>query len=339
MMNNSIDNCFITEPEELKFISDVVNQVLDSKHHLADIKGLQAALKEVSLEHGKEIQMNLVFEENQLAGFNFSFTNNPSKTTDTISFNQQQINIESEKGNIISYEQTTTIAATESEYNLTNSSLSPGYITLTPGLQVEDQRIINEEPLENQKFIKSPFPVISNINPSLTNIANQLANQHEVNGLLLTGLPLKTGISLTDTLRVEEKPDIQTAGLALLRRFEQVLPQEFMELKAGESPKAFNWKDPESNKQYRFCFEAAKTDIEGNILIPEKLKGFDTKSGSDVQQVFEATLIDSKYNRWSIEQCDFNKNQIKSLNLATKSTLPNHSTVSIDTVGDFSYEM
>ncbi|NJO31569.1 MAG: hypothetical protein HC874_31445, partial [Richelia sp. SL_2_1] len=51
-----------------------------------------------------------------------------------------------------------------------------------------------------------------------------------------------------------------------------------MELKAGETPKAFNWKDPESNKQYRFCFEAAKTDIEGNILIPEKLKGFDTKS-------------------------------------------------------------
>ena len=338
-MNNSIDNCLITDPLDLNYISHVVNQVLESKHHLADITDLQAALKEVSLKHGQEIQMNLVFEENQLSGFNFSFKDEPSKATATIPFKQQQLNIESEKGNIISYEQTTTIAATESEHNLTNFSLSPGYITLTPGLQVEDQRIINEEPLENQKFIKSPFPVISNINPSLSNIANQLVNQHEVNGLLLTGLPLKTGISLTDTLRVEEKPDIQTAGLALLKRFEQVLPQEFMELKAGESPKAFNWKDPESNKQYRFSFEAAKTDIEGNILIPEKLKGFETKSGSNVQQVFEATLIDSKYNRWSIEQCDFNKNQIKSLNLAIKSTLPNHSTVSIDTVGDFSYEM
>ncbi|MBE9216443.1 hypothetical protein IQ247_27925, partial [Plectonema cf. radiosum LEGE 06105] len=308
-MSNSIDDCFITDPSDLNYISEVVNQVLNNRHHLADIKDLQAALREVSLEHGKEIQMNLVFEENQLAGFNFSFTNNLSKTTDTIPFEQQQINIDSAKGEIISYKQTTIITATQSENNLTNSFPSPGYITLTPGLQVEDQRIINEEPLENQKFIKLPFPVISNINPSLTNIANQLANQQEVNGLLLTGLPLKTGISLTDTLRVEEKPDIQTAGLALLRRFEQVLPQEFMELKAGETPKAFNWKDPESNKQYRFCFEAAKTDIEGNILIPEKLKGFDTKSGSNVQQVFEATLIDSKYNRWSIEQCDFNKNQ------------------------------
>ena len=338
-MSNSIDDCFITDPSDLNYISDVVNQVLDNRHHLADVKGLQAALKEVSLEHGKEIQMNLVFEENQLAGFNFSFTNNPSKTTDTISFNQQQINIESEKGNIISYEQTTTIAATESEHNLTNSSPSPGYITLTPGLQVEDQHIINDEPPENHTILKSSFSVQGNINPSLINIANQLTNQQEVNGLLLTGLPLKSSISIRDTLKVEDKPDIQTAGLALLKRFEQVLPQEFMELKAGETPKAFNWKDPESNKQYRFCFEAAKTDIEGNILIPEKLKGFDTKSGSNVQQVFEATLIDSKYNRWSIEQCDFNKNQIKSLNLATKSTLPNHSTVSIDTVGDFSYEM
>ncbi|MGB3653827.1 MAG: hypothetical protein WBA41_21785, partial [Rivularia sp. (in: cyanobacteria)] len=270
-MNNSIDNCFITDPAELKFISDVVNQVLDSKHHLADVKDLQAALKEISLERGQEIQMNLVFEENQLTGFNFSFKDEPSKTTATIPFKQQQLNIESEKGNITSYEQTTTIATTQSENNLINSFPSPGYITLTPGLQVEDQRIINEEPPENQEILTSAFPARGNINPRLTNIANQLANQQEVNGLLLTGLPLKTGISLTDTLRVEEKPDIQTAGLAMLKRFQQILPQEFMELKAGESPKAFNWKDPELNKQYRFCFEAAKTDIEGNILIPEKL--------------------------------------------------------------------
>lgn len=332
-MNNSLDNCFITDPAELKFISDVVNQVLDSKHHLADVKDLQAALKEVSLERGQEVQMNLVFDENQLTGFNFSFKDDPSKTTETIPFKQQQLDIESEKGSIISYEQITTIATTESRSNLIPSP-SPGYITLTPGLQVEDQRIINSEPPENQEILTSPFPARGNINPSLTNIANQLANQQEVNGLLLTGLPLKTGISLSDTLLLEDKPDIQTAGLAILKRFQQILPQEFMELKAGEVPKSFNWKDPELNKQYRFCFEAAKTDIEGNILIPEKLKGFDAKSGSNVQQVFEATLIDSKYNRWSIEQCDFNKNQIKSLNLATKSTLPNHSTVSIDTVGD-----
>ncbi|NJL81350.1 MAG: hypothetical protein HC917_25915 [Richelia sp. SM2_1_7] len=337
-MNNSIDNCFITDPEELKYISDVVNQVLDDKHNLTDVKDFQAALREASLELGREIQMNLVFDENQLSGFNFSFQDDPNKTTATIPFKQQQLNVESEKGSIISKEQTTTISTKESKSNLISLS-SPGYITLTPELQVEDQHIINEEPPENHTILKSSFSVQGNINPGLINIANQLTNQQEVNGLLLTGLPLKSSISLRDTLKVEDKPDIQTAGLALIKRFEQVLPQEFINLKTGEFPKAFNWKDPESNKQYRFCFEAAKTDIEGNILIPEKLKGFDTKSGSNVQQVFEATLIDSKYNRWSIEQCDFNKNQIQSLNLATKSTLPNHSTVSIDAVGDFSYEM
>ncbi|NJN14040.1 MAG: hypothetical protein HC815_41690 [Richelia sp. RM1_1_1] len=324
-MSNSINNCFIADLSDLNYIFDVVNQVLDSRHHLADIKDFQAVLKEASLERGREVQMNLVFEENQLTGFNFSFQDDPSKTTATIPFKEQQLNVESEKSSVISKEQTTTIATTESISKLI-SLPSPGYITLTPGLQVEEQRIINPEPPENQEILTSPFPARGNINPSLTNIVNQLANQQEVNGLLLTGLPLKTGISLTDTLRVEEKPDIQTAGLAMLKRFEQILPQEFIELKTGEVPKAFNWKDPESNKQYHFCFEAAKTDIEGNILIPQKLKGFDKKPDSNVQQVFEATLIDSKYNRWSIEQCDFNKNQIQSLNVATKSTLPNHST-------------
>ena len=154
-MNNSIDNCFITEPEELKFISDVVNQALDSKHHLGHIKDLQAALKEVSLERGQEVQMNLVFDENQLTGFNFSFKDDPSKTIETIPFKQHQLDIESEKGNIISKAQTTIIATTESKSNLI-SSPSPGYITLTPGLQVEDQRIINSELPENQENLTSP---------------------------------------------------------------------------------------------------------------------------------------------------------------------------------------
>lgn len=338
-MSKLIDNCFITDPLDLNYISHVVNQVLESKHHLADIKDLQRALKEVSLKYGQEIQMNLVFEENQLSGFNFSFTNDSSKTTATIPFKQQQSNISSEKGDIISGKQTASSVVIQSENNLTVSSPPSQEITITPGLQVEDQHIINPEQLENQTILKSSFSVKGNINPGLINIANQLANQQEINGLLLTGLPLKSSINLKDALQQEEQPDIQTAGLAILRRFEQVLPQEFIELKAGEAPKAFNWKDPKSNKQYRFCFEAAKTDLDGNVLIPASLKGFDTKSVKTEQQVFVATLIDSKYNRWSIEQCDFNKNQIQSLKKASQSTLPNHSTVSLDAVGDFSYEI
>ena len=220
-MSNSIDNCFITDPLDLNYITHVVNQVLESKHHLADIKDLQTVLKEVSLEHGQEIQMNLVFEENQLSGFNFSFTKDSSKTTDTIPFKQQQSNISSEKGDIISGKQTTSSVVTQPENNVTVSSLS-SEITITPGLQVEDQHIINPEQLENQTILKSSFSVKGNINPGLINIANQLANQQEINGLLLTGLPLKSSINLKDTLQQEEKPDIQTAGLAILRRFEQV---------------------------------------------------------------------------------------------------------------------
>ncbi|MEO1561270.1 MAG: hypothetical protein AAFS12_17165, partial [Cyanobacteria bacterium J06632_19] len=252
---------------------------------------------------------------------------------------EQQSNISSEKGDIISGKKTISSVVTQPENNITVSSPLSQKITITPGLQVQDQHIINPEQLENQTILKSSFSVKGNINPGLINIANQLANQQEVNGLLLTGLPLKSSINLKDTLQQEEKPDIQTAGLAILRRFEQVLPQEFIELKAGETPKAFNWKDPKSNKQYHFCFEAAKTDLDGNVIIPPSLKGFDTKSVETKQQVFAATLIDSKYNRWSIEQCDFNKNQIQSLKKASQSTLPNHSTASLGAVNDFSYEI
>ncbi len=243
-MSKLIDNCFITDPLDLNYISHVVNQVLESKHHLADIKDLQASLKEVSLQHGQEIQMNLVFEENQLSGFNFSVTNDSSKTTANIPFKQQQSNISSEKGDIISGKQTISSVVTQPENNITVSSPSSQKITITPGLQVEDQHIINPEQPENQTILKSSFSVKENINPDLINIANQLANQQEVNGLLLTGLPLKSSINLKGALQQEEQLDVQTAGLAILKRFEQVLPQEFIELKAGEAPKAFNWKDP-----------------------------------------------------------------------------------------------
>lgn len=70
------------------------------------------------------------------------------------------------------------------------------------------------------------------------------------------------------------------------------------------------------------------------------MKGFEKIPGSDsVHPVFAATLIDAKYNRWSIEQCDFDKSQIQSLNFAAKPTPPNHSTALTNAVGDFSYEM
>ncbi len=340
-MTETINNYWISDPKDLKYISDVVNQVLDNKNELADIKDLQAALKSVSLEHGKEIQINLVFEENELTGFNFSFKNDPTITTDLIPFKQQQINVESENGDIIPHTQPTStidIAATKSE-SIASHSPSPNEIILTPGLQVEGQRIINPDDSEIEETLKSPFSRYGQLNPGLRNVANQLASRSEIDGLLLTGLTLKTALPLTE-IQTEDKPDVQTAGLAVIKRFQQVLPQEFIDLKAGNSPKDFNWKDPQSNKQYQFCFKAAQTNVEGDILIPASLKGFEKIPGSDsMHPVFAATLIDAKYNRWSIEQCDFDKSQIQSLNFAARPTPPNHSTALTNAVGDFLGEM
>ncbi|AKG21475.1 hypothetical protein IJ00_09410 [Calothrix sp. 336/3] len=52
------------------------------------------------------------------------------------------------------------------------------------------------------------------------------------------------------------------------------------------------------------------------------MKGFEIVSDSEIQPVLIANLIDEKYNRWSIEKCDFNQRQIQSLNFACKSNIP-----------------
>ncbi|BAZ37491.1 hypothetical protein NIES4101_34140 [Calothrix sp. NIES-4101] len=328
-------NNLITNPDDLEYISDIANQVLENRQKLTDIKDLQAALKEVSLEHGREIQINLVFTENLLTGFNFSFVHDPEKTTPTIPFKPQEINIDSNHSDIIPYSQATTkieIATTNRQGNLTIPSSSPSGIIINPGLQVEDQRIINPNDSETNQIIETPTPRLKKRNPGLINAVSQLANQHEINGLMLTGLGLKTGISVTDTLQTEEKPDIQNTGLAIIKRFQQVLPEEFMTLKAGDYPQSFKWKDPESNKQYHFYFEAAPRNEIGETITTASLKGFEIISGSDIKPVFIANLIDAKYNRWSIEQCDFNQRQIQSLNLACKSTVPHQPKTTVNNI-------
>ncbi len=337
------DNCFITNPEDLIYISDVVNQVLENYQKLANIIDVQAALKEVSLERGRELQINLVLEDNLLAGFNFSFTSDLNKTTPTIALKQHEINIDSYQGDIIPHQQsaiTVDIAATRLKENLVIPSPSPNEIILTPGLQVEDQQIINPDNSENNQTIETPSSRAKKINPSLIGAAHQLANQHEVNGLLLTGLTLKTGISITNALQGEDKPDIQNAGLTIIKRFQQILPEEFLAFKTGDSPQAFKWKDPKSNKQYHFYFEAAQTNEVGDIVTPASLKGFEIPSGSDsMQSIFIANLIDAKFNHWNIEQCDFNQRQIQSLNLACKPTMPHPQNAITNTIHEFCPEI
>jgi hypothetical protein len=339
MVDVAGNNCFITDPGDLSYISDVVNEVLGNKHQLANIIDVQAALKEVSLERGRELQINLVFEDNLLAGFNFSFTSDPNKTTPTIALKQQEININSYQGNIIPYQQSVInvdITATKLKGNLVIPSQSPNEIILTPGLQVEDQQIINPDNSETNETIETPYSGLGKINPGLIGAAHQLANQHEVNGLLLTGLSLKTGIFVANNLQTEDKPDIQNAGLVIIKRFQQILPEEFIAFKAGDSPQAFKWKDPESNKQYHFFFATAQTNEAGDIVTLTSLKGFEITSGSDsMKPVFVANLIDARYNHWSIEQCDFSQRQIQSLNLAVKPKILHHTTAIANTSRDF----
>lgn len=98
-----------------------------------------------------------------------------------------------------------------------------------------------------------------------------------------------------------------------------MLPQQFEELKNGGSPKLFNWKDSHSGKSYQFEFEAATFPPEGKPLKPATLKGFE-ESGNNFYQVFAAQLVEPKSNRWSIEQCDFNLVQLRSLSVADKSS-------------------
>ena len=119
-MTEAQGNCFITDPAELHYISDVVNQVLERKHFLGSIQDFQSLLKEASLSQGREIQMNLVNQNDRLVGFNFSFPNHPNKTTSTIPF-KPQLELAQPGGSILAQPPqncTIDVAATKMKGNL-----------------------------------------------------------------------------------------------------------------------------------------------------------------------------------------------------------------------------
>lgn len=341
-MSEAISLSAIADPTDLQYISSVVNQVLDKQHKLGCVKDLQTALKEVSLERDREIQMNLVFQENQLTGFNFSFKNEPEKTTETIPFQQQQINLGQRGGeNIVLHEpQTTTLDVATSDKNGTLSISHRGKLTLIPPLPVEDQHLVpTEENSETEEFLNSPHSRFTKMNSEVANIANQLASRNEIDGLWLTGKALVAGTSLASTLQTDELQDIQSAGLSIIKRFQQVLPQQFSEFKDGKAPKGFAWKDPQSGKQYRFYFEADLTIPEGNVSTPASLKGFEKVSGDNsIHPMFVANLTDAKYNCWSIEQCKFTTDQLRSLSVADRLMLIDHSHTTIPSKNGIFYE-
>lgn len=140
---------------------------------------------------------------------------------------------------------------------------------------------------------------------------------NELNGLWIAGTALKPVTAAAQLLETEAKADIQSAGQSIIKRFEQVLPQQFEALKTGISPKPFNWKDCHSGKFYFFEFETATSSPEGKPITPVTLRGFE-ESGNELKPVFSAQLVEPKSNRWSIEQCDFNSVQLRSLSVANK---------------------
>ncbi|NJL63259.1 MAG: hypothetical protein HC903_17325 [Methylacidiphilales bacterium] len=311
---------------------------MDNKQELSSIKDVQRALKELSLERGREIQINLVFEENRLTGFNFSFKASPSQSTATISF-KQKIEIKSGRGDLVTPSNQTNALDNLLKNNQGNISIPSSCIReiiALPKSELIDEQIIFNEASE---ITTSISPRLPKTNHALTSFAHQLVLQNEINGLWLAGLNLKGGISLISNLPKEDKFDIHTAGLELIKRFQLILPEEFISLKAKSIPKSIKWKDTKSNKQYQFDFNIPETNISGDITRYTSLKGFELNTNSNpVKPVFIANLVDEKYNRWSIDQCDFTNNQIQSLSFAIKPTLSNRSTALNHAVDGFSYQ-
>jgi hypothetical protein len=338
-MAESIDNSILSENHDLQYISDVVNQVLAQGNGLASVKDFQSALKEISAARGREVQMNLVTDQNQIVGFNFSFKDTPNKCTTTIPFKhhqqeeeqvneliithpnkwistiplkQQQQKEEQVDGSIVTHQKqqkTIDVVATGVKGDIVHSSSEEldQTLPLTPIFP------LSIDSSENLNSSTSGLPM----NLDLAKAVQQLASSNELNGLWITGTALKPVAAAAKFLETEVKPDIHAAGQAVIKRFEQVLPQQFEELKTGGSPKPFNWKDFHSGKLYLFEFEVATSSPEGKPITPATLRGFE-ESGNELKPVFSAQLVDPKSNHWSIEQCDFTQVQLRSLSVADK---------------------
>lgn len=297
------DNSFITDRDELEYISNVVNQILSKPQEFSSIEDFQAAVAKKSSELGREVQVNLVVDQNRVTGMNFSFADDPAKKTPTISFSPQEKELAKSSGQLLTDDKSGALALG----NHPNANQSgKGALVAPPPQQVEQVR---DRP-ENPDSLKSPEPR-GKMNLGLAREAEKLAARQELDGLWLTGNALKTVTTLAQLLEKKDPIDKQAAGNAIIGRFEQLSPERFAALKAGDSPKPFNWRDPSSKKLYRFEFEAAAADNS----TPHQLRGF-VIDGSSKTPVFSALSHDAK--RWLIGQCDFSKQQLRSLSQAQR---------------------
>lgn len=204
--------------------------------------------------------------------------------------------------------------------------------TLTPGIGEELSKkapeLVQIEPLQEEpltvdfEFLENPeeglhSPTakegLKKFNAQLANVADRLAASRELNGLFLLGLGgqlTSAGLSLV----AKETIDQQNAGTAIIRRFEQILPDRFK----GDSQDSFVWSDPNTSKKYRFELSGGDAIQLGEKVenTPRVLRGVELFSQGKEKNVFLASTLDAK--NWRIEQCDFSLGQIESLTKARR---------------------
>ena len=179
----------------------------------------------------------------------------------------------------------------------------------SPETSLKQQQESELEQTENQEdSLKSSKEKrgLHNLNKNLAIVAQQLANQNEVNGLLLAGLPLTAVTKIAEPLVDRKTLDKQAAGVAVINRFQQILPDRFV----LNSNQPFSWKDPNSGKKYKFQLSGGNLSQKEvrKLRSPRVLRGQETNSA---KEVFVASSLD--YKHWRIEKCDFNYSQISSL--------------------------
>jgi hypothetical protein len=174
-------------------------------------------------------------------------------------------------------------------------------------------------PTPEEDKLNSPLSMdgLKKFNKQLGYLADKLTAKGELNGLFLLGL----GTQLASTgihLLTREAKDQQEAGMAIIKRFEQILPERIQ----GDSLEPFVWKQPNSEKTYRFELSGGEPSKEKGKIgkTPKVLRGVELQKDGKEKEVFLATKQDpdSQFPAWRIEQCDFSQKQIESLTLARR---------------------
>jgi hypothetical protein len=169
-----------------------------------------------------------------------------------------------------------------------------------------------EKGLNSPRALKS----LKNFNQQLGNLAEKLMAKGELNGLSLLGAGTQL-TSLGISLATREPIDQQEAGNSIIKRFEQIVPEQM----TGDSLDYFVWNDPNSGKKYRFEISGGEQEKVGGKMgkKPKVLRGVEVNQAEE-KEVFFATKLNpnDRFQVWQIERCDFNRGQLESLHKARR---------------------